>query len=87
MRSFIFVTSEGSTFQPNPEQIGTEIDNLQVLGFSEGRDDQHAFENLLKENAWVGQTTFNEILCIELLHLDYQNNSTRFYIKQTSDHT
>ncbi len=64
--SYIFVTPEGYTYQPNSESIEPDIENLQVLGFGEGADPQQAFERFLTQREWIRQTSFSEVLCYEL---------------------
>lgn len=55
MKKFIFVTPEGQTQSPN----GTEIENLQVIGFADGENEIEAIKHLLKENAWIWDSGFN----------------------------
>lgn len=66
MKSFIFITSEGSTFQPGSEALEPDIENCQVLGFADGTSPEDAFKNLIEENGSLLQTSFNETTCIEL---------------------
>jgi hypothetical protein len=66
MKSYIFLTSEGYTYQPDSESIEPDIDNLQVIGISEGNNSQMAFENLIKKSEYLLETTFDEIFCYEL---------------------
>jgi hypothetical protein len=73
MRTYIFLTDKGFTFQPNSESIEPDIENLQVLGISKGRDSKDAFENLLKENGYLIDTTFNNVISYEL-NKDYKNS-------------
>ncbi len=66
MNSYIFITTEGYTFQPSSEAIEPEVENCQVIGFSEGKDERQAFENLVAESGYLLGTTFDEICCFEL---------------------
>ena len=66
MKSFIFMTKEGYTYQPYSESIEPDIENCQVIGFSKGVSSREAFLNLLQENAYLKETTFNELFSIEL---------------------
>lgn len=66
MRKFIFITSEGITFQPASESSEPDIDNCQVLGFGKGLDPENAFENMLNENSYLMGTSFDEVICFEL---------------------
>ena len=80
MRSYIFITTEGYTFQPESESIEPDIENCQVIGFAQGIDEKEAFENLLKENPYLSDTTFDELVCIELKHTDYTKHTQHFYL-------
>ena len=66
MKDFIFITFEGYTFQPNSESDIQDIENMQVIGFSKGLNSKEAFENLKTKNSYLLETTFNEIISIEL---------------------
>ena len=83
MRSFIFVTSEGHTFQPNSESTTPDVENLQVIGFAQGENAESAFRGLIVENPWLKQTTFRQVQSIELAHLDYDSRMHTFNIEQT----
>ena len=78
MKNFVFITFEGSTFQPDSDSIEPDIENMQVIGFAKGISSEFAFEVLLKENSDLINTNFNEILCYELKDL----NSVSFSLKQ-----
>lgn len=59
MKKYIFYTSEGFT-----EDNGSEpIENCQILGWFEGRDEREAFANFKKENP---KLKFQDIYCQEL---------------------
>jgi len=62
MKKFIFITTEGETKTPT----GEYIENLQVLGFGEGIDANHAFADFMKENDFLKTTSFDEVAGIEL---------------------
>ena len=66
MRSFIFVSIEGNTFQPLSNEIEPDIENCQVMGFSHGYDPSHAFRALVSEHPFLLDTTFNELIAYEL---------------------
>ena len=66
MKSYIFLTSEGYTYQPNLESSEHDIENLQVIGISEGNNSQIAFENLINNDEYLLETTFDEVFCYEL---------------------
>lgn len=65
-KKYIFVTFEGFTFQPYSESDVPDIENMQVIGFSEGKDTQEAFKNLLLNQQYLKDTTFNEVIALEL---------------------
>ncbi len=81
LRSFIFITSEGATFQPNSDSAQPDVENMQVLGFANGVDEQHAFSSLLSENPWILESSFASATCIELKESRYENHSAHFAIK------
>jgi hypothetical protein len=76
-KQFIFITFEGITFQPNSESDTPDIENMQVIGFSNGLNKQDAFNNLLKKSSYLKDTTFSEIIGLELKDnkFDYFNIS------------
>jgi len=78
MKSYIFITTEGYTLQPESDSIEPEIENCQVIGFAQGTDPKQAFKNLIKENDYLLETTFDELICFELKNLDYYKHSTSF---------
>jgi hypothetical protein len=81
VRAFIFVTYEGHTYQPNSTSAEPDIDNLQVLGFALGNDEEEALENLVTENEWILATSFDEVECLELKYVDFHAQSRYFYLK------
>lgn len=62
MRQFIFLTFEGFTTTP----ANKDIENLQVLGNAQGINEKQAFKNLVKENGYLLDTDYNEVVGIEL---------------------
>lgn len=65
-RSYIFVTDQGSTFQPGSEAAEPDVENLQVLGIAEGNTPEEALENLRAARPWILDTTFSRAFCYEL---------------------
>jgi len=61
VKRYIFLTAEGFTFQANSESESPDIENLQVVGFAKGRDSKDAFQQLLKENSYLIDTSFDEV--------------------------
>jgi hypothetical protein len=78
MRSYIFITKEGYTFQPGSESVEPDVENCQVIGFAQGDDERQAFESLVGENPYLLDTTFEEIICVELKHTDYFKHQVYF---------
>jgi len=66
MKNYIFITCEGYTFQPFSVADLPDIENHQVVGFSSGENKQAAFKNLINENRYLLDTTFDELICLEL---------------------
>jgi hypothetical protein len=66
IKDFIFITFEGFTYQPDSESDVSDIENMQVIGFSKGMDIQEAFENIKNGNSYLKDTSFDEIIGIEL---------------------
>ena len=70
MKSFIFITNEGYTYQPNSETVEPDIENCQVIGFGKGHNVKQAFNDLLKTHDYLLKSTFDEIYGIELKHVN-----------------
>ncbi|MEK6681415.1 MAG: hypothetical protein AABY79_05560 [Nitrospirota bacterium] len=68
MKSYIFITNEGFTFQPNSESQEPDIENCQVVGFGKGNTVQEALKNMLMSNEYLIETNFDEIIGLELKH-------------------
>ena len=66
MNTYIFLTDEGYTFQPETAEEPVEIENLQVIGFAKGIDANTAYRNLLSENPQLQKTSFQKIFCYQL---------------------
>lgn len=71
MPPFIFLTSEGQTTAPNLE----DIENLQVLGITNGYNSREAFNRLLQENAWIKEAGYKEVMVMELKNEEVKNLS------------
>ncbi|NJE02122.1 hypothetical protein [Thermococcus sp. JdF3] len=80
-RLFIFMTPDGATYS-SPNEIYPDVGNFQVLGFGEGLNEEGAFEDFIKNNKWVLETQFNEVICIEVKSRIYQGK--RFYLNNRS---
>lgn len=79
MKSYIFITNEGYTYQPNSETIDPDVENCQVIGFSNGNNPHDAFVKFLKSNEYFKNTSFNEIFSIELKN---ENMKTYFSLDE-----
>ena len=44
-----------------------DIENMQVIGFSVGKDNKEAFDNLLIKSQYLKNTSFNELIAFELV--------------------
>lgn len=64
MHPFIILSNQGTTFLP--EDNDHEINNLQVLGFSDGFDAKEAVQNYLIENSFITNAGYNEVIALEL---------------------
>ena len=66
MKTYIFITTEGTTISPN----GEDIENLQVIGIvKEVKNEQEALKKLLMENEWIFDREYNvsEFISYEIL--------------------
>lgn len=66
MNYYIFLTNEGSTYQPNSESIEPDCANTQVIGISSGNNEDEGFEKLKRENEYLFKMSFNEVYCYKL---------------------
>ena len=77
MGKYIFLTTEGLTYQPNSISSEPDIENMQVIGFAQGDTVQDASRNLLELNGYLADTNFNEIFAIQLADDDREYFSLR----------
>lgn len=77
---FIFLSFDWTTYQPNSESSEPDIENMQVIWFSEWFSRKEAFQNLLSENNYIQETTFDEVWCMRLA--DGWKYDSVFYIKK-----
>lgn len=66
MNKYIFITNEGCTYQPNSSSLEPDCENAQVLGIVAGENENDALNNLLEQNAYLKDSSFNEIYCYKL---------------------
>ena len=66
MNTYVFLTDEEYTFQPETEAEPVAIENLQVIGFAKGADGISAYQNLLSEHPELKETKFERIFCYQM---------------------
>lgn len=84
MDNYIFLTDEGYTFEPNSESDVPDIENLQVIGISNGENEKEAFYNLMSQRKYLMSTTFDKIFCYKLSN-NYKDSYLEFSIKDDYD--
>ncbi|NLK62479.1 MAG: hypothetical protein GX287_03415 [Fusobacteria bacterium] len=82
MDNYIFLTNEGYTYQPNSDLYTDEIENLQVIGISSGKDAKSAFYNLLDRESYLKETAFDDVFCYKLSD-EYESTYETFSIKNS----
>lgn len=83
MNSYLFLTNEGYTYQPDSENIEPDCENAQLIGIASGNTQEEAFKNLINEKECLRQFNFNEIYCYKLAE-DYEESERYFYIKDNN---
>ncbi len=79
MPRFLFYSREGLTYTPcvlneyEEYEGGNEVENLQVIGFADGDTPQEAFDHLLFTHSYLEESTFDQILAIELKGKEFKN--------------
>ncbi len=63
MKSYIFFTDEGFTYDPNRK----EIPNLQILGLGDGENVDEAFENFKKAEDYLSKFAFKKVVALEII--------------------
>jgi hypothetical protein len=81
MNNYIFITNEGSTFQPYSNSLEPDIENCQVIGFSSEKNENEAFNNLLEENEFIKETSFDQIISYQLTS-DSDRSKKYFYLSE-----
>lgn len=81
MKKYIFLTTEGYTYQPNSESIEPDCENAQLLGKTEGNNQEEAFENLLKKYPYLKDSNFEEVYCYQLTD-NYEETMKNFIINK-----
>jgi hypothetical protein len=80
MDTYIFLTNEGYTYQPNSESIEPDCENSQLIGIAKGNTQEEAFNNLISERKYLREFNFDEIYCYKLAK-DFEESKRYFYIK------
>ena len=62
-KNFLFFTSDGFTFDCN----NIKIENMQILGDGFGEDIFEAFKNFKKEQAYLKDFTFKNVMAIQTI--------------------
>ena len=81
MREFIFLSTEGNTYQPKSESSKPDIENIQVIGIEVGENENEAFKNLLANNPWLLDTSFDEVAAYEII---YSTKRATFSIQEAA---
>jgi hypothetical protein len=76
MNSYIFLTDEGYTFQPETEDEPVVIDSLQTIGTALGTDAMDAYRNLLAENPQLQEKKFEKVFCYQVDERVQENGKT-----------
>lgn len=63
---FIFVTFEWYTYQPDSESSEPDIENMQVIWFSQWFSREEAYSSLLQSNSHLLDTSFDEVWCMKI---------------------
>lgn len=79
-RVYIFLTDEGTTYQPGSEQAEPDIANCQLIGIAAGRDQVAAFRRLVATQPWLAGSSFDVVYCYELA-VDYLESRREFSLK------
>jgi hypothetical protein len=66
VRNYIFYTTEGFTYLPDSRSDMPDVENCQVLGWGSGINAEDAFSDFKKQNHWLKNSKFNEVICVEL---------------------
>lgn len=66
MAKFIFMTNEGTTYGEDERGRLEIVENTQVLGTSQGENARNAFLNLICENEWLMNFSFENVFSYKL---------------------
>ena len=82
MAEYIFLTTEGSTFQPRSISSEPDIENMQVIGFARGDTVQDAATRLVDLNEFLADTSFDDIFAIQIADEHREHLSLRGLIQR-----
>lgn len=80
MNKYIFLSNEGSTYQPIKNTDADIVENIQVIGFSDGINPDEAFSNLIAINPFIRSTSFNHVYCYKL-DSNFEENRVDYFLK------
>lgn len=63
MKKYLFYTISGFTQDENSK----DIENCQLLGFSDGLDEMSAYDNLIKNNFYLKEYQYSKIFVQEIV--------------------
>ena len=66
MNTYIFLTGDEYTFQPETEREPVTIENLEMIGTAKGSDAMTAYRNLLNDNPRLQEKSFEKIFCYQV---------------------
>ncbi|MDD5591459.1 MAG: hypothetical protein PHY18_06005 [Dehalococcoidales bacterium] len=82
MAEYIFLTTEGSTFQPSSISSEPDVENMQVIGFARGDTVQDAATRLVELNKYLVDTSFDDIFAIQIADENREYLSLRGLIQR-----
>lgn len=77
MKKYIFYTTEGFT----QDSKNNDIENCQIIDWVEGKNSKDAFQNFKKENQFLKQVNFDNVMCQELANEKVDYFSLKFLLK------
>lgn len=81
MNKYIFLTTEGYTYQPNSESVEPDYDKAQLIGIVEGQNQDDALKNLLVKYDYLKTSNFEEVYGYQLDD-NYENTRESFIIEK-----
>jgi len=86
MAKFIFMTNEGTTFGEDEHGKLEIVENVQVLGTANGENARSAFLNLICENEWLLNFSFEEVFSYKLAE-DFEDAVEYFSLNKPRERT